>query len=152
MADIFSPEKRSWIMGRIKGKDTKPELIVRSIVHRMGFRFRLHRRDLPGAPDLVFPKYKKVIFIHGCFWHGHKCHLFKKPSTNINFWRMKITSNKKNDRQVIKQLLGDGWRVLVVWECCLKGKGKLPLKNTIDKVEKWLLSDKIFMELRGRNI
>ena len=95
MTDVFSQEKRSWIMSRVKGRDTKPEILVRSFIFRMGFRFRLHRRDLPGTPDIVLPRHSKVIFVHGCFWHGHKrCPRSKRPTTNANFWN--DIKNSKN--------------------------------------------------------
>lgn len=118
MPDVFSPDKRSEIMGRIRGKDTSPELAVRSTLHSMGYRFRLHRKDLPGKPDIVLPKYQAVVFVHGCFWHGHDCRKGKSvPGTNIVFWKTKITKNVARDRQNTAKLEGMGWRVLVVWEC-----------------------------------
>lgn len=116
--DVFTAEKRSWIMSRVRAKDTSPELAVRSMVHRIGFRFRLHRSDLPGRPDLVFPKHRKVIFVHGCFWHGHKgCPRSKLPKTNREFWREKISRNIERDQQACSELSRMGWDVLVVWEC-----------------------------------
>ena len=138
MTDIFTPEKRSWIMGRVKGKDTKPELLVRSIVHQMGFRFRLHRRDLPGAPDLVLPKHRKVIFVHGCFWHGHKgCRRSTRPTSNKAFWRKKLDSNIKRDRSNIRNLKKNGWKPLIVWGCEVQNMGKL-----FRKLSKFLRNDK----------
>jgi DNA mismatch endonuclease (patch repair protein) len=118
MTDVFSNEKRSWIMSRVKGRDTKPELLVRSIVHRMGFRFRLHRHDLPGSPDIVLPRHGKVIFVHGCFWHGHSgCPRSKRPSTNRDFWDKKIDGNIERDKLFQRELRSMGWKVLVVWQC-----------------------------------
>ena len=118
MTDVFSKQKRSWIMSRVKGRDTKPEILVRSLVHRMGFRFRLHRPDLPGKPDIVLPRHGKVIFIHGCFWHGHKrCSKSKRPNSNNDFWNRKLNGNIKRDRQFHRELKRMGWNVLVVWEC-----------------------------------
>lgn len=126
MTDIFSPEKRSWIMGRIKGKDTKPELLVRSMIHKMGFRFRLHRRELPGVPDLVLAKYKKVIFVHGCFWHGHEgCRRSAMPTSNVAFWRKKLEANIERDKNNIKKLEELGWEPLIIWECEVNNKAKL---------------------------
>jgi DNA mismatch endonuclease (patch repair protein) len=105
------------MMSGIKAKDTKPEMIIRKALHAAGFRYRLHVRDLPGRPDLVFPKYKAVIFVHGCFWHGHDCRYFKLPSTRTEFWERKIADNKSRDAQNIAELFSKGWKVIVVWEC-----------------------------------
>jgi DNA mismatch endonuclease, patch repair protein len=118
MPDVFSPAKRSVIMSRITGKNTKPEITVRQIVHSLGYRFRLHRKDLPGKPDLVLPRHRKVIFVNGCFWHGHaECRRAKLPSSNIAFWQEKIELNKARDVEVKKRLRLSGWNVLVVWQC-----------------------------------
>lgn len=121
MADVHSAAQRSYNMSRIRGKDTKPELIVRSLVHQMGFRFRLHRKDLPGKPDLVLPKYQKVIFVHGCFWHLHRCRYGKvTPKTNSEFWQNKRQGNVDRDRRQRLKLKKSGWSVLTVWECWTK--------------------------------
>lgn len=134
--DVFSTEQRSQIMSKIKGKDTKPELLVRSIVHRMGFRFRLHRKDLPGKPDMVFPKHRKVIFVHGCFWHAHPgCSRATIPKSNTEFWLRKINGNKERDKRNISLLEELGWRPLVVWECETKDVEKL-----MDKLQSFLNS------------
>lgn len=126
MTDVFSKEKRSWIMSRVKGRDTKPEILVRSFIHHMGFRFRVHRRDLPGNPDIVLPRYRKVIFIHGCFWHGHKnCPRSKRPSTHRSFWNKKLDGNIERDERYRRELLQMGWKVLVVWECETRTPEKL---------------------------
>lgn len=118
MTDVFSKEKRSWIMSRVKGRDTKPELLVRAVVHRMGYRFRVHRRDLPGNPDIVLPRHRKVIFVHGCFWHGHEgCRRATRPATNEPFWNQKLDSNIERDERFKTELRRLGWKVLVVWEC-----------------------------------
>jgi DNA mismatch endonuclease (patch repair protein) len=118
MTDVFSKEKRSWVMSRVKGRDTKPEILVRSFVHRMGYRFRIHGRDLPGNPDIVLPRHRKVIFVHGCFWHGHnRCPRSKRPTTNKSFWNKKLDGNIKRDRRFRRALLLKGWRILVVWQC-----------------------------------
>lgn len=116
--DILSPTQRSKLMSRIQGKDTKPELGVRRVAHALGFRFRLHRRDLPGCPDLVFPRLSKIIFVHGCFWHRHqKCRYAYSPKSNIAFWQEKFSANVARDRRVVRELKEQGWEVLVVWEC-----------------------------------
>ena len=129
MTDVFSQEKRSWVMSRIKGRDTKPEILVRSLIFRMGFRFRLHRRDLPGVPDIVLPGRRKVIFVHGCFWHGHKgCPRSKRPTTNQAFWNNKLDGNIKRDRRYRRELRRLGWKVLTVWECETRAPERLSRK------------------------
>lgn len=126
MTDVFSKEKRSWIMSRVKGRDTKPEILVRSFVHRMGFRFRVHRRDLPGSPDIVLPRHGKVIFVHGCFWHGHRgCHRSQRPTTNKKFWNKKLEGNIERDNRFRRMLHGLGWKVLIVWQCETRKPDKL---------------------------
>lgn len=118
MSDVHSPEQRSYNMSRIRSTNTKPELLVRSLVHRMGYRFRLHRKDLPGKPDLVLPRHRKVIFVHGCYWHMHRCRYGRVvPKTNTEFWQNKRQGNVKRDQRNLKQLRQDGWQVLVLWEC-----------------------------------
>ena len=131
--DIISEEKRSWNMSRIRGKDTKPELVVRSILHKMGYRFRLHRKDLLGKPDIVLPKYKTVIFVHGCFWHRHKgCKYAYTPKSRIKFWKNKFAETVKRDKQHLKQLKENGWEVFIVWECETKDMDKV--KKIINKI------------------
>lgn len=137
-------------MAGIRGKSTQPELVLRSGLHRRGLRFRLHDKALPGAPDLVFRKYRAVIFAHGCFWHSHACHLFKWPSTRETFWREKIEANKKRDLATINSLLENGWRVAIVWECALKGKHRLELAQVMEKCEGWLRSEDAILEIAGR--
>jgi len=129
MTDVFTTEKRSWIMSRVKGRDSKPEILVRSIVHRMGFRFRVHRRDLPGNPDILLPRHGKVIFVHGCFWHGHKrCPRSKRPTTNMSFWNSKLDRNIERDKLSRRKLRSMGWKVLVVWQCETLTPDKLLVK------------------------
>ena len=121
MADRFSPEKRSQIMSRVKGRNTSPERTVRSWLHRLGYRFRLHHKKLPGHPDIVLPKYRAVIFVHGCFWHGHQgCSRSKRPATNREFWDKKIDATIQRDREVQQRLHAMNWRVLVIWQCEIK--------------------------------
>ena len=116
--DILTPERRSALMSRIRGKDTKPELAVRRIAHALGYRFRLHRRDLPGAPDLIFPRLRKAIFVHGCFWHSHPgCPRAKRPATRTEFWNNKLDRNVLRDASNIAFLEAKGWKVFIVWEC-----------------------------------
>lgn len=128
-------------MAAIRGKDTKPELMIRRGLHAKGFRYRLQGRGLPGKPDLVLPKYRAVIFVHGCFWHRHDCPLFRWPQTRQDFWREKIEGNARRDTDVFNRLQSAGWRVGIVWECALKGRGKRPLPEVIDSLALWLSSD-----------
>lgn len=123
MADVFTPEKRALVMGRIGGRDTKPEIRVRSLLHALGYRFRLCRRDLPGKPDIVLPRFKTVVFVHGCFWHGHaNCRRATIPATNRDFWVAKIAGNKARDSRVEAELKQLGWSVVVIWQCELKNE------------------------------
>ncbi len=124
--DRISKEHRSWNMSRIRSRDTIPEREVRSLLHRLGYRFRLHRRDLPGRPDIVLPKYRTVIFVHGCFWHRHpRCKYAYIPKSNRPFWEKKFKENLSRDRLVRRQLSRAGWRSVVVWECKLMDVGRL---------------------------
>jgi len=116
--DIWSKEKRSDVMSKIRSKNTKPEKLLRSLLHNKGLRFRIHRKDLPGKPDIVFPKQRVAIFVHGCFWHFHKdCNEGRIPSTNSKFWKNKLEKNVARDEKVIKELILMGWNVIIVWEC-----------------------------------
>ena len=118
MGDVLSPDQRHRNMSRIRGRDTEPERIVRSELHRMGYRFRLHRRDLPGRPDIVLPRLRSVIFVHGCFWHRHKgCRYTTTPKTRAKFWQRKFDENVERDRRNLTELRRAGWRVRCVWEC-----------------------------------
>jgi len=124
--DRVSKEKRSEIMGKVNSKNTGPELIVRKILHRLKYRFRLHKKNLPGNPDIVLPKHKKIIFVHGCFWHGHEnCSKGRLPKTNQQYWQDKIISNRKRDLKAIEELNKLGWKVLVVWSCQIKNQEQL---------------------------
>ncbi len=126
MTDVLTTEQRHKCMSRIRGKDTDPERKVRSIVHQLGFRFRLHVKDLPGSPDIVLPRLHKVIFVHGCFWHLHKCRYGRvTPATNSDFWKTKREGNRKRDLKTRRLLKNAGWRILVVWECELKDLDKM---------------------------
>jgi len=123
MTDTFDTKKRSEIMRAVKGENTGPERRVRSALHRLGFRFRLHRRDLPGRPDLVFPRRRKVVFVHGCFWHGHedpRCNRARTPKTRTDYWTAKVARNRDRDARALAALEELGWRALVVWECELR--------------------------------
>ena len=126
MADVLTKKQRSYNMSQIRSRDTRPEMAVRSIVHRMGYRFRLHARDLPGKPDIVLPRHEKIIFVHGCYWHMHRCRYGRViPATNTEFWQNKRMGNVARDRKNLRKLRRDGWSVLVVWECWLRDPDKL---------------------------
>jgi DNA mismatch endonuclease (patch repair protein) len=131
MADVHSKETRSYNMSQIKSRNTRPELLVRKFLHAHGFRYTLHDKKLSGKPDIVLPKYKTAIFIHGCFWHGHaNCKYFVVPKTRTEWWLNKINTNKANDTKAVKILKKDGWKIITIWECKLKTA----------KVEKTLIS------------
>ncbi|RNC71859.1 MAG: DNA mismatch endonuclease Vsr [Desulfuromonadales bacterium] len=149
MADVVSPEKRSQMMSGIRGKDTRPEVLIRKQLHARGFRYRLHDRKLSGKPDIVLSRYRAVIFVHGCFWHGHDCHLFKWPSTREQFWKDKIITNQQNDSKSLNLLRSEGWRVLVLWECALKGRTRLQLGDVVEQIVHWLDSGTEIYELKG---
>lgn len=138
-------------MSAIRGRNTRPELFLRKSLHRRGFRYRLHARDLPGRPDLVFPRYKAVLFAHGCFWHMHDCHLFKWPSTRQEFWKTKLEANRSRDDRNIAALTRAGWRIGVVWECSLKGPARRDPEEVVDQCEEWLCSDRDSLEIAGYN-
>jgi len=136
MADIVKPEVRSKIMSRIKGRDTKPEIAIRKALHRRGFRFRKNVRELPGSPDIVLPKWRTVIFVHGCYWHRHPgCAKATMPSTNVEFWSAKFKGNIDRDRRNVESLLSNGWRVGIIWECVI---GKSPNDVLLDSVSKFV--------------
>ncbi len=127
--DRYSPEKRSALMAKIGGKNTKPELIVRRTAHAMGYRFRLHRKDLPGRPDLIFPKYHLALFVHGCFWHRHHgCKKCTTPATRTDFWKAKFKANVERDERVRRELEALGWRVEVIWECETKNPSQIEMR------------------------
>ena len=131
MADKLTPERRSKNMGNIRSKDTTPEIIVRKLAHSLGYRFRLHRKDLPGKPDLVFPSKKKIIFVHGCFWHQHddpNCKISRLPKSRIDYWIPKLQKNVERDKEHQKVLASQGWTVLVIWECEVRDIDKLARK------------------------
>lgn len=136
-------------MSRIRGSDTRPEVQFRKGLFALGYRYRLHRRDLPGKPDLVLPKYRAAVLIHGCFWHGHDCHLFRLPKTRRDFWRAKIESNRARDQRVREDLIASDWRVLTVWECSMRGYSRQDFEGLLRSVEAWLRGEAKCGELRG---
>lgn len=138
-------------MAGIRGKDTRPEMILRRGLHAKGFRYRLHSAALPGKPDLVFPSRKAVILIHGCFWHGHDCPLFRWPGSRTDFWRHKIEANRARDRLHLKALRARGWRVLTIWECALKGRDRHTPEDVINAAAAWLRNDTGVADIRGKS-
>ena len=149
MADVHNKAIRSYNMSRIRAKDTKPEMLVRRFLHGNGFRYKLHDKTLPGKPDIVLPKYRTVIFVHGCFWHGHKnCKYFKIPKTRTKWWTDKINRNKENDKKAVKSLRKEGWKVITIWECRLKpGKVETTLNSLLQKL--WWFSSQICIKRPG---
>lgn len=148
--DVHSPEVRSHNMSRIRGRDTKPEMLIRRGLHRLGLRYQLHRRDLPGRPDLVFPSRRCVIFVHGCFWHGHDCPMFRLPVTRTEFWRQKIEANRSRDERAAGALASGGWRRLAVWECALRGPARLGEGELLDTCVRFVRAAAPSLEIAGR--
>jgi len=135
MVDVHNKQQRSYNMSQIRCKNTKPEMIVRSLVHCMGYRYALHRKDLPGHPDMVLTKHHKIIFVHGCFWHMHRCRYGKvKPATNAKFWQSKREGNVARDKRNLRKLRREGWKVLVIWECQTLNSNRL-----IERLNKFLV-------------
>ena len=150
--DVHDKATRSRNMLSIRGRDTKPEMLIRQGLHHMGFRYRLHANNLVGKPDMVFPKYKAIILINGCFWHAHDCHLFKWPSTRKDFWREKILNNKKRDERNLNRYTELGWKVLVIWECAIKGKTRRPVSEVVNTAANWLQFDNQHSEIKGHTL
>lgn len=142
MTDVLTTEQRRLNMSRVRGKDTKPEMLIRRGLHARGLRYRLHDRKLAGKPDLVFPRYRAVLFVHGCFWHAHGCHLSKMPATRREFWRTKLQRNAARDESNVNALQAAGWRVLVIWECALRGPGRLEQENLFNCIAAEVREDK----------
>ena len=148
--DVLTPAQRSLCMSRIRGRDTKPEMLIRRGLFARGFRYRLHSGTLPGRPDLVFPARRAVIFVHGCFWHAHDCVLFTLPATRRAFWEQKLGANRERDAAAITALESGGWRVLVIWECAMKGRMSLTLDTVLAQCESWLADpDAATAEIQG---
>ena len=149
MADVVDAATRSRMMSGIRGKDTKPEMSVRLGLHALGFRYRLHPKDIPGKPDLWLPKYSAAIFVHGCFWHGHDCALFKMPGSRREFWESKINANRDRDARVDDLLAIRALRRLDIWEYALRGPGRIGIDTTLGKAASWLRSEEPRGEIRG---
>lgn len=152
MVDVVPADVRSRMMSGIRGKNTRPEMLIRKGLFALGLRYRVHGKGLPGRPDLVFHKYKSVVFVDGCFWHGHDCPLFKWPSSNVDFWRNKILRNRELDRVNSKSLKSQGWRIFRIWECALKGPSKRPLEEVVTRTASWIRTGAPSNELRGRRL
>ncbi|SFK90046.1 very short patch repair endonuclease [Methylocapsa palsarum] len=148
MPDIVDSQTRSRMMAGIRSQNTKPEMIVRRGLHARGLRFRLHPRDVAGRPDIVLPRFRAALFIHGCFWHGHDCHLFRLPDTRREFWQAKIKGNQTRDAKVRAELAAGGWRTLTVWECALRGR-TAGITNAVDDAAAWVRSAAPSGEIRG---
>ncbi|WP_247840337.1 very short patch repair endonuclease [Pseudomonas sp. MWU12-3103b] len=148
MVDVVDAVTRSRMMSGIKGKNTKPEVSIRRALHARGFRYRIHVNNLPGKPDLVLPKYKAVVFVHGCFWHGHSCRYFKVPKTRSAFWIDKIQKNRDRDALQVNALLVSGWRVLLIWECAVRSAVKGQLPSLMDQVVGWLENGDKYMQIQ----
>lgn len=149
-ADVHSPAVRSYNMSRVRGRDTLPEMLIRKGLHSRGHRFRLQSRELPGRPDLVFPRRHAVVFVHGCFWHGHSCPLFRQPATRPEFWLSKIESNRARDARATEKLSALGWRRLIVWECSLRGPSRRPIDAVLDSCEAFLTGTASAAEITGQ--
>lgn len=147
--DVVDAATRSRMMASIKGRDTKPEMIVRCGLHRRGFRFRLHDRKLAGRPDLVLSRYRAAIFVHGCFWHGHDCHFFRWPKSRPEFWRAKISGNIERDRRAVEALKDASWRVLTIWECAFRGQTPHEREAALDDAATWISHGARVAEIRG---
>ncbi len=147
--DTVDKATRSRIMARVGQRDTGPEMRLRLALHRMGFRYRLHDKRLPGSPDIVFPKFGAVVFVHGCFWHSHGCRYSTKPGTRQKFWQEKFHANVERDRKKSQDLIDDGWRVLVVWECALKSQDESVVERVLNSAVEWLTSEETHGEIGG---
>jgi DNA mismatch endonuclease (patch repair protein) len=150
--DVVNSEKRSEMMSGIRSKNTKPEIFIRKGLFRLGFRYRVNDKHIFGKPDIALKKYNALIFIHGCFWHGHiGCKNFKIPSSNRDFWVEKIDTNRKRDAEVLNYLHANGWRICIVWECAVRGKKQLQLlDNTVKRISDWILSGDIWLEITAK--
>ncbi len=152
MADVVDRETRSRMMRGIRGTNTRPEIAVRRLLHAAGYRFRIHVGNLSGRPDIVLQRHRAVVFVHGCFWHGHDCPLFRLPGTRPEFWAAKIERNRANDVQTVRTLRETGWRVAQIWECALKGRGRLKPEKLAVRLAHWVESGSPSLVLRGRKI
>jgi DNA mismatch endonuclease (patch repair protein) len=149
VTDVHDPATRSRNMAAVRAKDTKPELMIRSALHGAGLRYRLNVRDLPGKPDIVLPRYRSVVFVHGCFWHRHECDLFRWPESRTEFWREKLDANAARDERAADALDTAGWRQAIIWECALKGRKKRDFQDTMQRLIAWIRSDEQAITIGG---
>ena len=149
MSDIVDRATRSRMMSGIRNKDTGIEISVRKALFAKGFRYRLNPKDLPGKPDIVFPRYQAIVFVHGCFWHGHDCELFRLPGTNRNFWQKKIQDNQIRDIRNTAGLKKLGWRIGIVWECALRNKGIAGIEKVTNRLDRWIKGSGNAIEIHG---
>jgi len=149
--DTVDQTTRSKIMASVGQKNTGPEMALRSTLHRRGLRYRLHDRNLPGSPDLVFPRFKAVIFVHGCYWHAHDCYRGTKPKSRQRFWDEKFQANQHRDARNVERLVARGWRVLTVWECAIKGKTAKPSDMLAQKIDVWLKGKRTIGTIDGKD-
>jgi len=147
VGDVVDPRTRSRMMAGIQGKNTKQEVLVRSALHRRGFRFHKNDPKLPGKPDIVLPRHSAIIECNGCFWHMHSCALFRLPATNTEFWQQKLSHNRERDNKNLGKLHDAGWRTLVLWECALKGKDQQNFELVMERICKWIQSDDLTIEI-----
>ncbi|MBS0055453.1 DNA mismatch endonuclease Vsr [Yersinia sp. Marseille-Q3913] len=152
MADVHSSETRSKNMRAIRARDTAIEIKLAKILDQLGFSYLVQVKELLGKPDFVVDEYRAIIFVHGCFWHKHNCHLFKIPASHTDFWLKKIQGNVKRDYEVINHLSDDGWKILVVWECALRGKHKLTDNDISTRVEEWICSSEVNTQIDTQGI
>jgi DNA mismatch endonuclease (patch repair protein) len=150
LPDVVDRKTRSRMMSGIRSRDTRPERLIRTALHRMGFRFRLHSPKVAGRPDLVLAKYRAAIHVHGCFWHGHDCELFQQPGTRVAFWKKKLRKNRIRDRVVLKRTIETGWRHLTIWECALRGPRQLGVKTTSRRAAAWIRGSRRVGVMRSR--
>ena len=149
MVDKVDRATRSRIMASIRGADTAPELAVRKALHARGFRYRVHVKSLPGRPDIVLRRFRAVVFVNGCFWHGHDCRLFRRPASRPEFWEEKLRRNRERDARVRKLLRAAGWRCLTVWECSIRGPERREFEQVLDQIASWLKGGRIESDIRG---
>lgn len=150
MVDVVDKATRSRMMAGIRSKNTQPELLIRSLLHREGFRFRVHSTSVPGHPDIVLPKYRAAIHVHGCFWHGHDCILYRTPGTRTKFWQEKIRRNRLRDRKVMVDTLALSWRHLTIWECAFRGPRQIGLDKTMRRLISWINSQRACEKIEAR--
>jgi len=150
LPDIVDAATRSRMMSGIRGRDTKPEVALRKALFARGLRYRVNVRGMPGRPDLVFARWRAAVFVHGCFWHGHDCPLFRLPGTRTQFWSEKIAANRQRDARALQALADAKWRICVVWECALRGTGRSGLNSVAERVASWLYGEESALTIKGR--